>query len=216
VPRILALAAASCVLVTATLAVAQPRARKPPRAKKPDVAAAVASGDATRICKTAIELGKLGDHVRAGLLVGACEGVTADNAALADDARKTRIAISKAATAGEWSKVELVIKTEGATATIDTYSEITLVAGAYRLPPGTYHVIARTSAGATGSEITLKDGNRQLVVLAPPAAPPPVRHKTVDFTDGEPLPPPHAGPPVIKNESLIPDRYRKGLGKPKK
>jgi hypothetical protein len=47
-------------------------------------------------------------------------------------------------------------------------------------------------------------------------APAPVRHKTVDFTDGEPLPPPHAGPPVIKNESLIPDRYRKGLGKPKK
>ncbi|HUQ08416.1 MAG TPA: hypothetical protein VM261_38260 [Kofleriaceae bacterium] len=216
-PRILALAVvSSALMLAASAAAAQPRSRKPPRPKKPDVAAAVASGDATRICRTAIDLGKLGDHVRAGLLVGACEGVTADDVAFAEDAKKTRVAISKAATAGDWSKVELVIKTDGATATIDTYSEIRLVAGTYRLPPGTYHVVARTAAGATGSEITLKEGNRQLVVLEPPAAPPPVRHKTVDFTDGEPLPPPHAGPPVIKNESLIPDRYRKGLGKPKK
>jgi hypothetical protein len=213
VPRILSFVAACSVLVVASAAAAQPRAKKPvKKPKAPDVAAAIASGDATRICKTAIDLGKMNDHVRAGLLVGACHGLES----LADDARKTRIAISKAATAGDWSKVELVIKTEGATATIDLYPEIPLVAGAYRLPPGSYNVVARTSGGATMSELTLKDGNRSLVVLAPPAAPPPVRHKTVDFTSGEPLPPPHAGPPVIKNESLIPDRYRKGLGKPKK
>lgn len=222
-PRILSLALVSSALLlasVASVASAQPRAKKPPKKPKgPDVAAAVASGDASRICKTAIELGKLGDHVRAGLLVGACESVTGDEptlAAIAEDAKKTRIAVSKAATAGDWSKVELVIKTEGATATIDLYPEIRLVAGSYRLPPGSYNVVARTAAGATMSELTLKDGNRQLVVLEPPAAPPPVRHKTVDFTSGEPMPPPHAGPPVIKNESLIPDRFRKGLGKPKK
>ena len=119
------------------------------------------------------------------------------------------------ATAGDWSKVELVIKTEGATATFDTYSEIPLVAGTYRLPPGTYHVVARTAAGATASELVVKDGNRALVVLEPPSAPPPTRHKTVDFTSGEPMDAPHAGPPVIKNESLIPERFLKGL-KPKK
>lgn len=200
-------------MLVASVASAQPRTKKPPRKPKAaDVAAAVASGDAKRICKTAIDLGKAGDQVRAGLLVGACEGIDA----LADDAKKTRIAVSKAATAGDWSKVELVIKTEGATATIDLYPEIPLVAGTYRLPPGSYNVVARTAAGATMSELTLKEGNRQLVVLEPPAAPPPVRHKTVDFTSGEPMPPPHAGPPIIKNESLIPDRYRKGLGKPRK
>lgn len=221
VPRILSLAACSALMLVASAAVAQPRAKKPPKKPKgPDVAAAVSSGDPLRICKTAIDLGKLGDHVRAGLLVGACERASTDdaiaNAALADDARRTRIAISKAATAGDWSKVELVIKTEGATATFDTYSEIPLAAGTYRLPPGTYHVVARTAAGATASELVLKDGIRSLVILEPPAAPPPTRHKTVDFTTGEPLPPPHAGPPKIENESLIPERYRKGLGKPKK
>lgn len=208
-PRILSLVAATCVLAAASVAVAQPRAKKPPK-KGPDVAAAVASGDANRICKTAIDLGKAGDHVRAGLLVGACQNIEV----LAEDAKKTRIAVSKAATAGDWSKVELVIKTEGATATFDLYPEIRLVEGTYRLPPGSYNVVARTPAGATMQEVTLRDGNRQLVVLEPPAAPPPVRHKTVDFTNGEPLPPPHAGPPVIKNESLMPDRFRKGLGKP--
>ncbi len=213
-PRIASLLAASCVLVAAaaSVAVAQPRAKKAPKKPKgPDVAAAVASGDATRICKTAIELGVKGDHVRAGLLVGACQGIES----LAADAKQTRIAVSKAATAGDWSKVELVIRTEGATAIIDRYPEIPLVAGTYRLPPGSYHVVARTAAGATMTELTLKDGNRSLVVLTPPAAPPPTRHKTVDFTSGEPLPPPHAGPPVIKHESLIPARYRKGLRKPK-
>jgi hypothetical protein len=214
VPRIVSLVAVSCVLTVVSVAAAQPRAKKPPRKKGPDVAAAVASGDAMRICKTAIDLGKAGDHVRAGLLVGVCEGVTGDNAALADDAKKTRIAVSRAATAGDWSKVELVIRTEGATATFDLYPEIPLVAGTYRLPPGAYNVVARTPAGATMQEITLRDGNRQIVVLEPPAAPPPVRHKTVDFTDGEPLPPPHAGPPVIKHDSLMPDRFKKGLGKP--
>src|SRR5690349_19653783 len=120
-------------MLVASVATAQPRAKKPPRAKKgPDVAAAVASGDPLRICKTAIELGKTGDLVRAGLLVSACEGIES----VAEDAKKTRIAVSRAATAGDWSKIELVIKTEGATATIDTYSEIPLVAGTYRLPPG--------------------------------------------------------------------------------
>ncbi len=185
------------------------------KAKGPDVAAAVASGDATRLCKTAIELGKAGDHVRAGLLVGACERVSAD-AVLADEAKKTRIAVSRAATAGDWSKVELVIKTEGATAIIDAYPEIPLTAGTWRLPPGTYLVTARTSGGATGSELVLKEGNRSLVVLEPPPAPPPVRHKTVDFTTGEPMPPPVVGPPRIEHESLIPERYRKGLGKTRK
>lgn len=219
-PTKLALAACSALMLVASVAAAQPRAKKPPPRKKgPDVAAAVASGDPLRICKTAIELGKTGDLVRAGLLVSACEHASTDdaiaNAALADDAKKTRIAISKAAVAGDWSKVELVIKTAGATATIDTYSEIPLVAGAYRLPPGTYHVVARTSAGATASELVLKDGNRSLVMLAPPAAPPPTRHRTVDFTSGEPMDAPHAGPPVIKNESLIPERFLKGL-RPKK
>lgn len=215
-PRIVSLVAASCALVAASavlsVAAAQPRAKQPPKKPRgPDVAAAVASGDATRICKTAIELGTRGDHVRAGLLVGACEGLES----LAADAKRTRIAVSKAATAGDWSKVELVIKTAGATATIDRYPEIPLAAGTYRLPPGSYNVVARTAGGATMSELTLKDGNRSLVVLAPPAAPPPTRHKTVDFTSGEPMPPPHAGPPVIKHDSLIPARYRKGLGKPR-
>jgi hypothetical protein len=220
VPTKLALAACSALMLVASVAAAQPRAKKPPPKKKgPDVAAAVASGDPLRICKTAIELGKSGDLVRAGLLVSACEHASTDdaiaNAALADDAKKTRIAISKAAVAGDWSKVELVIKTEGATATIDTYSEIALVAGTYRLPPGTYHIVARTAAGATASELVLKDGNRSLVMLEPPAAAAPTRHKTLDFTSGEPMDAPHAGPPVIKNESLIPERFLKGL-RPKK
>ncbi len=197
-----------------------PRAR-PTRAGKPgarskrapDVTGAVVSGDDVRVCEVAIELGAAGDHVRAGLLVPACERLTGDPAAaLADAARQTRIAVSRAATAGDWSKVELVIKTPGATATIDTFPEIPLTSGAWRLPPGTYVVSARTDAGTSSADLRLRDGNRALIVLEPPPPPPPVRTRTVDFTDGEPLPPPHAGPPEVKHESLIPARYRKGLG----
>jgi hypothetical protein len=189
----------------------RPAPGKAARKAKPDVAAAIASGDDGRICRTAIDLGKAGDHVRAGLLVGACARLTDADAALADAARKTRIAVSRAATAGDWSKVEIVIRTEGATATVDAYPEIPLSSGSWRLPPGSYLVSATSAGGVARSELVLKDGNRSLVVLEPPPAPLPARHRTIDFTSGEPLPPPHAGPPVIKNESLIPTRFLKGL-----
>lgn len=209
---------------TASAAAAQPRARGKAKPKKPsaaeklraEVRAAVASGDAGRMCRAAIELGKRGDHPRAGLLVVACSDASlAEDAALAAQARQTRIAVSKAATAGDWSKVELVIKHEGVPAVIDAFPEIPLVSGAWRLPPGTYTI----SAGPAVQQLELKDGIRLFVVLEPPPPPSALlgKQKTLDFTSGTPMDAPVAGPPKVEHGSLLPDRYRKGLdAKPKR
>lgn len=206
------------IAALAVPAVAQPRAKGKARGKKAaaaekvkaEVTAAFASGDAGRICRAAIELGKLGDHARAGLVVGACSDASlAADTELAAQARQTRIAVSKAATAGDWSKIELVIKTEGATATIDAYPEIPLATGTWRVPPGNYVV----TAGPASQALALHDGIRSFVVLEPPPPPSAVlsRQKTVDFTSGEPMDAPVAGPPKIEHGSLLPERYRKGL-----
>ncbi len=175
-----------------------------------EVKAAVASADVARMCRAAIALGKAGDHARAGLLVPSCsDPALAEDAALAVSARATRIAVSKAATAGDWSKIELVIKGDAATATVDAFPEIPLVSGAWRLPPGTYKI----TAGPASTELTLSDGIRSLVMLEPPPAvsvrdP---KQKTVDFTSGEPMDAPVSGPPKVEHGSLLPERYRKGL-----
>lgn len=93
-------------------------------------------------------------------------------------ARKTRIAVGKAATAGDWSKIELLIKTDGATATIDAYPEIPLASGAWRPPPGTYQI----TAGPASAEPELRDGIRSFVMLEPPPATSALapKQKTVD------------------------------------
>lgn len=182
-----------------------------------EVKAAVASADPGRMCRAAIALGKAGDHARAGLLVPSCSDPSlAADTALAASARTTRIAVSRAATAGDWSKIELVIKGDGAAlATVDAFPEIPLVSGAWRLPPGTYKI----TAGPASTELTLSDGIRSLVMLEPPLAvsvrdP---KQKTVDFTSGEPMDAPVAGPPKVEHGSLLPERYRRGLAaKPKR
>jgi hypothetical protein len=194
------------------VAAADARPVKKPRKAKllADVTAAVTSGDAGRMCRAAIALGKAGDHARAGLLVGTCtDPALAEDAALAATARSTRIAISRAASAGDWSKIELVIKTDGATATIDVFPEIPVATGTWRLPPGSYTI----SAGPASQQLVLHDGIRSLVLLEPPpiASVRDPRQKTVDFTSGEPMDKPVAGPPRVEHGSLLPARYRKGL-----
>ena len=37
------------------------------------------------------------------------------------------------------------------------------------------------------------------------------KQKTVDFTSGEPMDAPVAGPPKVEHGSLLPARYRRGL-----
>jgi hypothetical protein len=199
-------------VVPAAAAGPKARAKKPTAAAlklKAEVSAAIASGEPLRICRAAIELGKRGDHARAGLLVGACTDPSlAEDAALADLARQTRIAVSKAATAGDWSKIELVIKTAGISATVDAFPEIPLASGTWRLPPGTYTI----TAGEASQELVLRDGIRSLVMLQPPPAASALqRQKTVDFTSGTPMDAPVAGPPKVEHGSLLPARYRRGL-----
>lgn len=213
------LAAAASVASAAPRAKGKGKPRKPGAAEKlrAEVSAAVASGDAGRMCRAAIELGKRGDHARAGLLVGTCSDASlAEDAALAVQARQTRIAVSKAATAGDWSKIELLIKhDDAAKATVDAFPEIPLVSGAWRLPPGKYTI----SAGPAVQQVELKDGIRLFVVLEPPPPPSALlgKQKTVDFTSGEPMDAPVAGPPKVEHGSLLPERYRKGLdAKPKR
>ncbi|MBK9036322.1 MAG: hypothetical protein IPL61_34595 [Myxococcales bacterium] len=177
-----------------------------------DVAGAVASGDAARQCDAAIALVKAGQHARASLLVGTC----ADLASHAVAARAARIAIAKVATRELWSPVELDVgDAVGVTIAIDAFADVPVAPGRWKLPAGTYHFVARGPGGAVAADLTLEANSRALLQLAPPpvAVATPVAG-VIDFgkDDGAPLDRPIAGPPPpAKHESLLPERYRKGL-----
>ena len=202
-------------LLLATAATAQAgdgHVKSRARGKGPDVAAALASGDAARICRAAIELVGAREAARAALLLPRCPDASTAGAELAAAARKARIAVRKTADAEGWSPVEIVVRAADATVTIEPFADIPVLPGAVLLPPGTYRIVARTGAGATAQDLTVAEGRRALVMLEPPVAPPATAPGVVDFGKDEPLPPPVAGPPPkVKHESLIPERYRKGL-----
>lgn len=211
---------AIAVLAVSAPAVAAPKARPrgakvAKKAKKPpvaiDVAGAVASGDADRQCAAAIALAGAGQAAKASLLVDAC----AELPARADAARTARLAIAKAAAAEQWSPVEIVLVGKGAigaTVTIDAFADVPVLPGSWKLPAGTYRVTARTDGGEASYDLALAANSRALVMLEPPLPPAPARHGVADFTeDDEPLDAPIAGPPVVKHESILPDRFRKGL-----
>lgn len=184
------------------------------RAKVIDVAGAVASGDAARQCDAAIALVGAGQHARASFLIGTCATVTAR----ADAARAARIAISKRAERDGWSPVELDVPGAGADVTIaiDAFADVTLAPGRWKLPPGTYQIVARGPGGEATHTLALDANSRALVQLVLPTAPVagPAVAGVVDFGKDEstPLDRPIAGPPpAAKHESLLPERYRKGL-----
>src|SRR5262249_37602753 len=118
-------------------------AHPPAPARMPDVAAALATRDPARICQLAIDLATAGDAPRASLLLPRCGGVGAGTA-LADAARKARIAVRKLADAQDWSSVELVVSTPGAAITVEPYPDVPVDAGALLLPAGHYRFVART------------------------------------------------------------------------
>ncbi len=200
------------LLATASPATAgDPRARKPrARAKGPDVAAALATRDPSRICQVAIDLVAAGDPVRAGLLLPRCPDAVTVGEPLAAATRRARIAVRKLADAQAWSPVELVVRGTGATVTIERYPDVPIEAGALMLPPGTYRFLASTSAGTRDYQLTVAGGKRALVMLEPPAPPPPV-YGVVDFGEGEPMAPVVGPPPKVQHGSLLPGRYRRGL-----
>lgn len=189
-------------------------AKKPP--KKPasvaiDVAGAVASGDADRQCAAALALVSAGDAARGSLLLDMCT----DLPARADAAKAARTAVAKQAAREQWSPVEVVLVGKGAigaVVTIDAFADVPLVAGNWKLPAGTYRVAARTDGGETTYDLVLAANSRALVMLEPPLPPQPPRDGVLDFgTDDAPLDAPIAGPPVVKHESILPDRFKKLL-----
>jgi len=201
------------LLVTASPAIAgDAKGKKRARPKTPDVAAALATGDATRICQAAIDLVVAGDHVRASLLLPRCPESSASDEPLAEAARKARIAVRKVATAEDWSPVELIVNAPDAVVTIEPYADVPVAPGRVELPAGAYRIVARTSAGAADYRLTVAGGKRALVMITPPVPPAPAKAGIIDFGKDEPLPPPVAGPPPkVKHGSLLPERYRKGL-----
>lgn len=184
-----------------------------------DVAGAIASGDPDRTCGAAIALAAANEPARAALLIGAC----ADLPARADAAKLARASIDKAAARDQWSPVEIVLvdasgsevssaRAAAATVAIDKFADIPLTAGSWRLPAGTYRLSARTAGGETTYDLVLGANSRALVMIEPPLPPDRTPRTTVvDFgqDDGTPLDAPIAGPPTVKHESLLPERYRK-------
>jgi hypothetical protein len=96
------------VLLVAVPAIAhagggQARGKRKPRPAPIDVAGAVASGQADRLCAAALDLVAAGQHPRASFLIAHCAEVPAR----AEAARAARIAIARRATAEAWSQVEI-------------------------------------------------------------------------------------------------------------
>lgn len=197
-------------LAWAGQAEAGPRRKRPPR---PDLAAAVASGDPVTVCKAAIAAVAAGDHARASLVLPRCDDPAA--VALVDEARRARAAVDKVAAREDWSPVELMVRPAGAEATlaIDAFPGLPLAEGRYLLPAGSYRITGSNPHGAAAYELTLSAGSRALVLLDLPTSSPAAAARVLDLgEDGEPVAAPMAGPPpVIKRGSLLPERFRRGL-----
>jgi hypothetical protein len=181
-----------------------------PRSPAIDVAGAIASGDPARRCDAAIALVAAKQHARASFLIGACM----DLADRADAARAARVAIAKRATREEWSPVEIDVRGGVAAITIDAFPDVVLAPGRHLLPAGTYEVVARGPTGTASQVVVLAANSRALVMLTMPTPAAPPTAGVVDFgkDDGTPMDRPISGPPPpAKHESLLPERYRKGL-----
>lgn len=194
---------------------AGPRKKKP--APRPDLAAAVATGDVLVMCKAAIAAAQAGDHARASLVLPSCDTAVTTAPDVAAAARTARIAVARAAERQDWSPVEIALRPAGAEATlaIDAFAGLPVREGRYLLPAGRYRISATNAIGAVSYDLTLSDGSRALVLVDLPTAAPAATAGVLDFTDGEPTTPVAGPPPIIKHGSLLPDRYRRGLGKSK-
>lgn len=210
----LAVLPAVALVATVGSAEAGPHRKRTP-APRPELTAAVATGDPVTMCRAAIAASAAGEHARASLVLPACDAAVATAPELADGTRTARIAIGRAAERDSWSPVELVVRPAGADAhlTIDAFPGLPVTAGSHRLPPGHYRVTARTAAGLVGYDLTVADGSRALILVELPAAPAAGAAGLVDFTDDQPTAPMAGPPPVIRHGSLLPERYLRGLGK---
>ncbi len=213
-PWSLALPPALALLVTAGAADAGPRRKRP--APRPDLAAAVATGDAVTMCRAAIATAAAGDHVRASLVLPTCDAAAGTAPDLAAGARAARLAVARTAERQDWSPVELLVRAAGAdaTLTIDAFPGLPVSQGSHRLPAGHYRITARNAHGEVGNDLDLANGSRALVLIDLPTGPVAATAGTLDFTDGEPTAPVAGPPPVIKRGSLLPERYLRGLRKP--
>ncbi|HVV86851.1 MAG TPA: hypothetical protein VHE35_27625 [Kofleriaceae bacterium] len=209
------MAPATLLCVLAGPAAAGPRHKKPPAPRKDELAAAVATGDPVAACKAAIAAAQAGDLARASLVVPACDPAVTTVPALAADARRARIAISHAASAQGWSPVEVVVRPAAAvaTVTVDAFPGLPVAVGRHLLPAGHYRFTAHGAQGDVGYDLALDADSRALVLLDVPPPPAAAGNGVLDFTDGEPTATVAGPPPKIDHGSLLPERFRRGLGK---
>lgn len=214
-PAALAWSSALALVATTATADAGPR-RKRAQPAGPDLAAAVATGDAVAMCKAAIAAVAVADHARASLVLPACDVAIVADPTVAAGARTARIAVARAAERQSWSPVELAVRPAGAEArlAIDAFPGLPVTEGRHLLPSGTYRVTARNAHGEVGYGLTIADGSRALILIDLPTAPTSGGTNVLDFTEGEPAAPMAGPPPVIKRGSLLPERYRRGLARP--
>jgi hypothetical protein len=209
--------AALALITTAGSAAAGPRRKRPAApATAPDLAAAVATGDVVAQCRAAIATARAGEHARASFVLPACDAAVAQVPELADAARAARLAVARVADKQDRSPVELVLRPVGAEGTlaIDAFPGLPVSEGRVRLPAGHYRITGRGAHGAVAYDLDLADGSRALVLVELPTRPARATAGVVDFTDGEPTPTVAGPPPKIRRESLLPERFRRGLGKP--
>ena len=168
-----------------------------------------------RRCVLGVWYADTADLPRAHLYLSACS--RAGDPGLRQRGEVLLRKVAKQLAATELSPIEVVTQPVGARVEIDA------LPGDWFMAPqqvwvgaGRHRIKATGSAGAAAtSEVTVADGNRALVQLdLQAAAPPTAGAGRIDFSaDGAPAPV-HAGPPPpVKHDSLLPAKYRKGLGR---
>jgi hypothetical protein len=189
-------------------------------ATSPDGAPGIPAADER--CALGVLAAHAGDLPRAQLLLAACLAPDVGGE-LRERGGQSRAKLARALRKSELSPVDLDTNPSGWLATVEGFPEA-MVMMPYTpwLPPGKHVLRFAPSAAALRAggaavitrELELARHSRgSLFVEAPVAPRQAVGTGTVTFEDEAALEAPHAGPPPPeKHRSMLPERYRKGLG----
>lgn len=173
-------------------------------------------------CVLGILMAHAGDLPRAQLLLGACLAPDVGGE-LRERGGQTRAVVARALRKSALSPVDLDTNPTGWLVTVEGFPEA-MVAMPYTpwLPAGKHVLRFAPSAAALragGAAVITRElqvtahSRGSLFVEAPAPSRKPVGTVKVSFEQEAAIEAPHAGPPPPhKHESMLPDRYRKGLG----
>jgi hypothetical protein len=172
---------------------------------------AAAAADAPAIgCELGVAYEQLRDLPRAFFFLDGCE---------APEPRAALERVRRALDRSQLAPVQLISQPEGASVVVTSpaLGERFVAPRDLWLPAGSYHFELHLEGHIDQAVDLVVDGPKRTPVLVTmPVAPPSGGAQTVDFGEGEAAGPGDmvatVDPRPIKRESLLPDRYRRGLG----